>query len=44
MTCAVIGTPASKRCGGAAKVLPSIRTTSIIEPPVRNGGSLSSTS
>ena len=44
MTCAVIGTPASKRCGGAAKVLPSIRTTSIIEPPVRNGGSLSRTS
>jgi hypothetical protein len=33
-----MGTPASKRCGGGAKVDPSMRTTSIIEPPVKNGG------
>src|SRR3954468_12443254 len=44
ITWAVIGTPASKRCGGGMNVLPSIRTTSIIEPPVRNGGSASRTS
>ena len=35
---AIIGVPASKRCGGAAKVEPSIDTVSIISPPPRNGG------
>ncbi len=34
--------PASNRCGGGAKVVASIVTVSIIEPPVRNGGMASS--
>ena len=38
------GTPGSNRCGGGRNVLPSIRTTSIIDPPVRNGGMASSSS
>ena len=38
---AAMGTPASKRCGGGAGRL-SIRTSSIIEPPVRKGGISSS--
>ena len=44
MACDVIGTPASNRAGGGAYVEPSMRTISIIEPPVRNGGSASSSS
>src|SRR3984957_14594683 len=35
---ATAGTPGSNRCGGGRNVLPSIRTTSIIDPPVRKGG------
>src|ERR1700721_4231851 len=42
--CAAAGTPGSNRAGGGRKVLPSIRTTSIIDPPVRNGGIASSSS
>ena len=38
------GVPASKRSGAGAYVEPAIRTTSIIDPPPRNGGIASSSS
>ena len=41
---AAIGTPASNRFGGAANVVRSIETDSIIEPPEMNGGMAESTS
>ena len=41
---AIIGVPASNRCGGAAKVVPVMSTVSIISPPPRNGGSAASSS
>src|SRR5674476_1597332 len=42
--CAIGGVPASNRYGGGANVDPVMRTTSIISPPPRNGGRLSSSS
>ncbi len=44
MASAIGGVPASNRAGGAAYVVFSIVTVSIIEPPPRNGGIAASSS
>ena len=42
--CAIFGTPASNFCGTGAQVAVVIVTFSIIDPPVRKGGSSSRSS